>query len=108
MIKEMWYEVKGDFKKLVGWVLVAVLSSLSLTFIPWGASGGDMLSALAFVFTWILVLVHVLRRLLLPQVQLMAVMRKACEDSLGAAIVFFSTVLLFCVLTYCFILLWIK
>ena len=106
MIKAFLLDIKGDVKRIALWVMVALTATASLWLIPWGSSGGDMLSALSAIFVGILVMVHIMRRLMLPQIQLMAVARRACETGIGAGIVFASTIFLVCVLILSFVWLW--
>lgn len=97
-------DLRGDLRRVVLLTLLAALAMLALDRLNWSGAPGDLLSVLTFVLTTIVLLTHILRRLLLPQIRLGELQQAAARAPLAAALVFAAVLLFKAVLVIAFVL----
>jgi hypothetical protein len=106
-LKRHIHDLRGDFQRLLLLAVFAGITMLALNHLSWGGTPGDLLSALAFVLITIILMMHILRRVLLPFVQMGTLVHKAYQDPLASAIIFAAVILFKSVLIISFVLLFI-
>lgn len=103
-VRQTARDIRGDVRRAWLLVLLAGLSLLALNRLSWSGTPGDLLSVLAFVLIAIVLLSHVLRRVLLPQIRLGELQTVASRDPLASAVVFAAVILFKAVLIIAFVL----
>ncbi len=90
----IWQNIRGDVRRIGLLLLVGALALAAMRLVPWQGTPGDLLSMLVFVLVAMFACAHLLRRIMLPTVQLGALADCAAAEPLAAAIVFLAIAVL--------------